>query len=275
MLKTAFAYLAYSNLFIAIAATCQTALYLSIHNVSLNKELLAFTFFATVIVYLFAVGYPKKNNINHADNRIAWLSKNRNAMHFLMMISIISCIILINYLDHQFEIITLAIFALMYNLKFKFFNGFRAMPMFKIISIAFVWIMVCNVYPLLLYDIHFDFIEFIRISLKFIWIVALTIPFDIRDVFNDQKQNLITIPSLIGTDNSYYLTYLLFSIVCVIQVFTFGLCNESLVVLTSSLLAVLFIINSKRRVSDFDYLIKLDGLMILQFLQFYIINILI
>ena len=110
MLKSAFAFLAYSNIYIAIAAVSQTALYLIIHDLNLNIELLLFTFFSTIIVYLFAVGYPNKNNLNDQNNRIVWLSRNSILVHIIMMTSVIACIILINYLEHKVEILLVAVF---------------------------------------------------------------------------------------------------------------------------------------------------------------------
>lgn len=277
MFKSTFAFLAYSNIYIAIAAACQTALYLNLHQIDLNKELIAFTFFATIIVYLFAVGYPNKNNINDPNKRIAFLSRYYKAIHFLMLTSIIACIILINYLDHKLEIILIAAFALLYNVRFKHINfyGFRSMPLLKIISIAFVWVMVCNVYPLLIFDIKFDSVELSRMVLKFFWIIALTIPFDIRDVYEDEQQNLLTIPSLIGSKNSYSLCYFMFLAISIGHFLILGQTLESVIVLISSLIAILIVNNSKNKKSDLNYLIKLDGLLILQFLLFYFINILI
>lgn len=276
MLKSAFAFLAYSNIYIAIAAACQTALYLKIHDLDLNKELLFFTFFSTIIVYLFAVGYPNKKNINDQNNRIAWISKNSNLVHSIMLVSIIACIILINYLDHKIEILILAAFALLYNIRIKGINfyGIRSIPLIKIVSIAFVWVMVCNIYPAMIYKIEINSSEYIRIFFKFLWIVALTIPFDIRDIYVDQEQKLITVPSLIGEVNAYRLSYFMFIAICMGHFFIFGSTTESMIVLTSSLIAILLIHYSKSRKRDLDYLIKLDGLLILQFLIFYFINIL-
>ncbi len=276
MLKSAFAFLAYSNIYIAIAAACQTALYLKIHKIDLNKELLLFTFFATIVVYLFAVGYPNKKNINDQNNRIAWMSKNSNLVHSIMLVSIIACIILINFLDHKIEILLVAAFALLYNIRIKGLNfyGIRSIPLIKIISIAFVWVMVCNIYPAVIYKIEIDSSESIRVCLKFLWMIALTIPFDIRDIYVDQKQKLITVPSLIGEVNAYRLSYFLFIAISVGHFLIFGSTTESIIVLTSSLIAILLIQYSKSRKRDLDYLIKLDGLLILQFILFYFINIL-
>lgn len=276
MLKSAFAFLAYSNIYIAIAAACQTALYLKIHDLDLNKELLLFTFFSTIIVYLFAVGYPNKKNINDQNNRIAWISKNSNLVHSIMLVSTIACIILINYLDYKIEILILAAFALLYNIRIKGINfyGIRSIPLIKIVSIAFVWVMVCNIYPAMIYKIEINSSEYIRIFFKFLWMIALTIPFDIRDIYVDQEQKLITVPSLMGEVNAYRLSYLMFIAISVGHFFIFGSTTESMIVLTSSLIAILLIHYSKSRKRDLDYLIKLDGLLILQFLIFYFINIL-
>ncbi len=276
MLKSAYAFLAYSNIYIAIAAASQTALYLIIHDIKLNIELLLFTFFSTIIVYLFAVGYPNKKHSNDQNNRIAWLSNNSKLVHIIMLTSVISCTILINYLDHKIEILLVAAFALLYNIRIKAvkFYGIRSLPFLKILSIALVWIMVCNVYPAIIYHLELSSDELIRIALKFLWIIALTIPFDIRDIYIDQQQNLITIPSILGEANAYSLSYFMFILISLGHFVIFGRTTESIVVLMSSLIAILVIHTSKKHKKDLDYLIKLDGLLILQFILFYFINIL-
>jgi 1,4-dihydroxy-2-naphthoate octaprenyltransferase len=193
-----------------------------------------------------------------------------------MLTSVIACTILINYLDHKIEILLVAAFALLYNIRIKGvkFHGIRSLPLIKILSIALVWIMVCNVYPAIIYGIELSSDEFIRIALKFLWIVALTIPFDIRDIYVDQQQKLITIPSIIGEVNAYRLSNFMFVVISLGHFLVFGYTTESIVVLISSLIAILIIQASKKRRREFDYLIKLDGLLILQFLLFYFINIL-
>lgn len=276
MLKSFLAFLSYSNIFIAIAAASQAALYISIHDSELNFTLLAFIFFASIIVYHFAVGYPFKTKTFNVSRRIQWLNNHEKLVHALMSTSVIACIILITQLDHQIEIMIVGAFALLYNFRFKQlkFYGFRSMPLVKIISIALVWVLVCNVYPLLNYDYEFNISEFIRILLKFIWIVALTIPFDIRDLYTDRENNLVTIPSILGNKRAYQLTYVLFGLSSIGALIFFRQTVESISITISSIIAVLLIYKNRNSSDDFDYLIKLDGLLIAEFLIFYSINIL-
>lgn len=277
MLKSFLAFLSYSNIFIAIAAASQTALYISLHNNDLSPALLAFLFFSSIIVYHFAVGYPFKTKTMTANSRVNWLTNNEKLVHVLMLTSIIACIILITQLDHQLEIMLVGAFALLYNFRFKKlkFYGFRSMPLVKIICIALVWVLVCNVYPLLIYDYEFNQTELIRFVLKFLWIIALTIPFDIRDLYTDRENNLMTIPSLIGNKRAYQLCYFLFGITSLGAMLYFGLTTESLTIAISSLIAIFLVYKNRNSDNDFDYLIKLDGLLISELLIFYTINILI
>lgn len=277
MLKSFLAFLSYSNIFIAIAAASQTALYIRLHNHDLSIALLAFIFFSTIIVYHFAVGYPSKTKTLDVNARIQWLNNHSKLVHALMLTSLIACIILITQLDHQLEIMIVGAFALLYNFRFKQLNfyGFRSIPLVKIISIALVWVLVCNVYPLLIYNYEFNKTELVRMVLKFMWMIALTIPFDIRDLYTDRENNLITIPSLLGNNKAYMLSYSLFVLSSLGALIFLGLTVESLTIVISSLLAILLIYKNRNSADDFDYLIKLDGLLIVEFLIFYGINILI
>lgn len=277
MLKSFLAFLSYSNIFIALAAVSQTALYIRLHNYQLSLALLAFIFFATLIVYHFAVGYPFKTKTLNTNNRIHWLNEHEKLVHALMLTSMIACIILITKLDHQLEIMIVGAFALLYNFRFKQLNfyGFRSLPLVKIISIALVWVLVCNVYPLLIYNYEFNKTELTRMVLKFMWMIALTIPFDIRDLYTDRENNLVTIPSVLGNKKAYMLCYLLFSLSSLGALILLRLSAESITIVISSLIAILLIYKNRNSSNDFDYLIKLDGLLIAEFLIFYGINILI
>ena len=84
--------------------------------------------------------------------------------------------------------------------------SFRNFPSIKIVSIAIAWAGVTVFFPL--YEANFDFNfdvynEFLQ---RFLILVAITLPFDIRDVTIDPK-TLRTIPQVLGVQKSKIVGY--------------------------------------------------------------------
>ena len=102
---------------------------------------------------------------------------------------------------------------------------------------------------------------------RFLFVFAITIPFDIRDMQADTRQRLKTIPLLIGKKNSMIVAntaLILFLAVCVLHYNSFALiwlnCAFSL-----SAVSTLFFMNNKRlQATQYYHYGILDGTMLLQ-----------
>lgn len=84
-------------------------------------------------------------------------------------------------------------------------KNLREVPTLKIVWIALSWVYVLYLFPLINEGIRFN--QIIAIGL-FLYVVAVTIPFDIRDLPHDSAKQL-TIPQLIGERLSRILSILL------------------------------------------------------------------
>ncbi len=75
----------------------------------------------------------------------------------------------------------------------------RQIPQLKIFVIALAWTLMTVAIPLYNHYTSFDFlVEFLQ---RFVFIIAVTIPFDIRDYWSD-TQDLMTLPQKIGVERS-------------------------------------------------------------------------
>lgn len=107
-------------------------------------------------------------------------------------------ILLLHNENRLFKWMIIVILGLLYDSKFlKYFV--RNIPLFKIFYVGLTWALI-NSWLILP---HFDWAVF---GISWIFITALVLPFDIRDMDSDK---IITFPRLIGVQNTKYLAYIL------------------------------------------------------------------
>jgi 4-hydroxybenzoate polyprenyltransferase len=138
--------------------------------------------------------------------------------------------------------------------------------------------MVTAVMPLLINNNIFSIIienKFHIIS-RFFFMLAICIPFDIRDVKIDKFENVITIPQIIGEKKSVLLSVICMFVYIALLFFEYFLSNVNEPIFYAILLAsilnivILFLTNSKR--SEFYYIGLIDGTMIIQGLIVMLVN---
>jgi 4-hydroxybenzoate polyprenyltransferase len=92
--------------------------------------------------------------------------------------------------------------SILYILPLRNGNNLRHVPFIKIFLIAITWVWVSTYIPIWLDNKVMDAYTILFIFHRLLFIVAITIPFDIRDVFSDQRSNLQTLPSYYGVSLS-------------------------------------------------------------------------
>jgi len=161
----------------------------------------------------------------------------------------------------------LAILSTLYNVP-KNSKGLiqlplRSIPILKLFLIAYVWASISSFFPALLTEKQIFASQNISIFFThFLFIIAITLPFDIRDFKNDNNGSLITFPQLIGIVPTKLLALSCLAGFCVIM--TINLSN-GFIVLFSLLTAVLILYSTPTR-TFYYYLLFIDGTIILYFL---------
>jgi len=79
--------------------------------------------------------------------------------------------------------------------------SFRNLPFIKIFSISIAWAGVTVFFPLVNFGLEIDLNTFLVFLINFFFVFAITIPFDIRDVYNDADK-LKTIPQIFGVNGA-------------------------------------------------------------------------
>lgn len=129
---------------------------------------------------------------------------------FNCLAGIVSAVLII--LNHNeirlLKWLVIVILGLLYN-SFFLETYIRKIPLLKVFYVGLVWgLMNCWLtLPAFSFPIFF---------ISFLFITALVLPFDIRDMKSDTVK---TFPLLIGVQNTKYLAYLLVFIACIVSLF--------------------------------------------------------
>lgn len=219
-----------SSIHVALAVVSLSLLSFLEYDIKIDQDLLFFIFFGSITGYNF-VKYAGIAKLHHAS-----LARN------LQMIQIFSffCFLGLVYFTFQQELEILIVagvlgcFTLLYAIPFgKNRQNLRNIGGVKIFIIALVWAGVVVILPLLgkipIREISITF------SQRFLFVIAITLPFEIRDLKFDSGQ-LNTIPQQIGIANTKKIGYVLLGVMLLLE---FLMPYSSLVNFTALVLTLL------------------------------------
>jgi 4-hydroxybenzoate polyprenyltransferase len=277
--------LLFSNIFIALCAVAQGLVTYRLLNVKPDIYVLGLLFSSTLALYNFSVVLSKpKNPESSTSARVRWIFSHYRLMITISIIAVFSIIPLSLFLSTSSKILlfTLATISIGYNLPLFSIQekrfGLRNIPGIKLFLIASVWSLSCVLLPILELESN----QVIAVTLndtilliakRFLFIAAITVPFDIRDIYQDKFYDLKTIPVLFGEKwsllicqgflGAYLILLLLFN-----DQFDADIIGLSLTILLSGWL----IFKSKWKKNEYYYLLFLDGTLILQYLMLLLFN---
>jgi 4-hydroxybenzoate polyprenyltransferase len=274
MLKRIFAHFVYSNLFIAGCAIAMV--YQSFHLLGIdpNFYLVAFIFFSTLCSYSFHWWLTGDSVIPSA--RVQWLKTNRNIHLILFFIGVAGAAIFFFYLLPYWRWLLIgAAVTFLYSapkIPHPLFRALRKVALGKTIFLAFVWMYVTTILPIVTTNPQDSVSEpwqetftLFAIS-RFFLIYAICILFDYRDREDDKAAG---IRSLITYLSEQSITWLFILSLAIFSATTLLLLNHGYSVTTVILLLIPGLIvaalynYARRHFSDMFYYFVLDGLMAL------------
>jgi 4-hydroxybenzoate polyprenyltransferase len=133
----------------------------------------------------------------------------------------------------------------------------------KIYLIAIIWGMIIAFIPYIEATGSMDTKGFLYFLEKTIFIFAITIPFDIRDLRVDKTMEVNTIPHTIGLKKAYWVTYGLMTLTIALVILQYFLGTYSLPpaigITIGYLITILFIKLSEKKTHDYYYAGVIDG----------------
>lgn len=222
MLKKIFDFYVFSNIHVGVAAFCFTKI--SLLMVENQSNVIPFwLFFATVVAYNFIrivdVDLLSTNQIN------SWLIGNISLLIYTTYTAIIGLIILSFFVEFKALIllIILGFVTVLYVLPFLKNNNktfyIREIPYVKIIFVVTIWTIVTVVIPIksINFSTNSNEINY-YIIIRFLLYLVLILPFEIRDVFTDDK-SLKTLPQYIGIFNTKIFGLILLVFIALVNIY--------------------------------------------------------
>lgn len=232
-------------------------------------------FFATLFEYnlhrLITV-LTNKEALYQAKHQ--WVRENRRSFYLLVAVSVLGFISvsLMAKTEVLLAFAPIAALTIFYSVPVagskKHLFRLREIPYLKIFLIAAVWSTSTILLPIFQsHEISINTNVLLLLLERFLFIMAITIPFDIRDQEADQLEGLKTLPMLLGEKRSLLLSYLLLLTFFLISFFHYRSINQGWMIWPIGISAstTFWFLYSKRirNLRDYHYGI-LDGTMLLQ-----------
>ncbi len=259
-------FIVYSNIWISIGATflCWQIFYLN--QLETNYSYLLFIFFSTLFSYNLQRLTRIKSIAKQSPN--SWVVKHKQEANILLAISFVGALCTAPIFKFPFTLFWLVVLGIV-SVGYSYKN-FRDIPYLKIIMISISWGIACAIIPFIIdgnYQLSTLIINFCIITL---YITAITIPFDIRDLGLDEDTKK-TIPQVVGISKAKNIALLLLGISLILFAFQFAI-FKTIIYMITSLLSGYLIKNSKKEQEDIYYTLFIDGHIILQFLLIFFLS---
>lgn len=269
-MKSIFQAFIYGAMFISLCTVglcMETNLLLGIPLNSFYFYLLVFS--ATLGQY--NIHYYIKRDANPDSDRFFWSISHRK-LH--LVLNVIGAAGLLTGLFHlkprNFMVLAIvAAITILYSfplLPFRRKKRLKDFGLLKILTLSYVWTLITVWFPVVTFtritpDFQLVFIQ------RFVFMFALCLAFDIRDVVSDGKHGIRTLPISVGIRRSYLIiqaTLVLFVGISILQFIGGGQFMQLNAMIVSALATYFVIDYAKGRNSDMLYLACVDGMMLLQ-----------
>ena len=243
LLNRAFSFYVFSNMHVALSAACLVLLTLW-HHGDTRLSLALFVFCATVLSYNFIQRFEMDRFHPVLSQWIRSSSRPLLVLNLIMVAGLVYAALQLRLTDLIF-VFPFFLLTLFYVYPgSRRFKGLRSLPGLKLFVIGLVWAGVTVLFPLWVSDRPFSQGDWVIFLQRFLLILAITLPFDIRDLQLD-KEELATLPQKLGIRNSKWVAiFALASFAVLFYVFPEFTWAERLAGLVTSVLAGVLVIRS-------------------------------
>lgn len=282
----------FSNLFVAFAVGCLTlqTVMLALGRIDLRYSF--FVFFATLFLYnfhrIYRLGARSAKELS--ERRHSWLKENKLFFALIFLVSSVGLVYTtFHYVHFVLFIFLIPVIILSFGYSIpviptgKGWIRLRDIPLLKIFLITFVLSWVTVLIPFWFYALetggswYFEPMTYeglwYAMGRRMLFIFAITIPFDIRDIEHDSHNGLKTIPVLLGEKRAILisqLALLLFIALVLVQAIKYNTWLYPSALITSAVITGVAIIFASRSRKEYFYTFIIEGMMVLQFALVYL-----
>ncbi|WP_238987311.1 UbiA prenyltransferase family protein [Confluentibacter flavum] len=274
MLKKLFDFYINSSIHVALSVFSLTWITLLEYDIPYDTDVLYFVFFSSITGYNFV----KYFGISKFHIRLATWLKAIQVFSFFSFLMLCYYILKLNTAS-LLCIVGFGLVTFFYTMPFlptRFFienqYNLRRISGLKVYFIAFVWSGVTVFLPLINNDRSIDGDVVITSIQRFLFVIVLMLPFEIRDLQYDSLK-LATIPQKIGVRWTKIIGALLLICFCFLEFFKNNVTLNYLIVLFAiALITMLFVIVSKKNQGIYYSSFFVEGLPILWLIMLLFLN---
>ena len=274
-LKRIFEFYVFSNIHVALAGFCITKITLLKfgYSESLTPLFVAFSIIVSYnFIRLYEIKYDRLNWLKE------WFVKHMLQLFILSFIAILGLIYSMFFTNFDkrsiYVLIPFGFMTFFYVIPlFKIGNievSFRNFPAIKILSIAISWAGISVFFPLFEVGYSFTNTVYLEFFQRILFVMAITLPFDIRDVRTDSKA-LKTIPQLVGLKKSKFVGIGLLIFFTGIDFFKLATSQSEIIVTFSiAIISALFLLYSSENNSRYYSSFWVESIPIIWFILIYL-----
>ncbi|MFK8037445.1 MAG: hypothetical protein AB8B74_04095 [Crocinitomicaceae bacterium] len=263
----------YSNIWISLGAVCFSLFASRVLDFELPLFYILFIFSATLFTYNFQRLIKRYvfSSQGISGPRLKWIERNVFSVYLITTISgIAACILGWQFiLEIWWLFAVVGFFSLFYVLNLPILKvNLRSIPGVKIFVLGVTWVIATQILPFFLFSagvLSASRIIFFIGSMLFM--LAISIPFDIRDLELDNRK-LRTIPQTLGIKNARYLAATILFMSTALFMWVVGYFHIGL--LLNTIIVTKVICRSGINGNEFYYSGLADGLLILIYLSYYL-----
>jgi hypothetical protein len=263
-------FLVYSNTWISLGGVLFALQFYVLFKLPINPYYLGFIGCSTFMTYNFQRFVKLRHDAYKKNERFQWMIAHHKLLFAMMSIAGIGLLYTLFKLDFfdtnslhksSYILVLMAFLSFFYIVRLPVFlsSNLRDIPYIKIYLIAIVWMLSASYLPAIFE--HYPFNQHLHLFALacLIFILGLTIPFDIRDLAIDQARKK-TIPQLIGVRKSLILSSILLAIATLLFVY---IQQEILwFTIASSILIIILLLRTKTSTKEFYFSFVIDGFLI-------------
>lgn len=268
--KRLYDFILFGNIYVALGAACliqSTSIQLGLNNHLIYYS--ALSFFATLFIYnLQRIFYSPQKDKSLLSIRRKWVFENQFSIKLLCIIGFLGVAFTFFFNDYKiiYYLSPLLLLSIAYFLPFI---KLRQNPWFKLLTLAIVWTTVTAIVPATLCNMDLFSANFIlHFCVRLTFMIAICIPFDIRDIEIDKKEKIFTVSQKLGENKTRWIAFLfmILNVFLIVAEFQAGILSEKIFIalLISAIINSILVYMSSSKRSEYFYTALLDGTMILQ-----------
>ncbi len=271
-LENIFRFYINSSIHVALASACLVQVTFIKYGISDQYTFLLFSFLGSVTAYNF-VKYSKVSKLYH--------KRLTKSMREIRVLTILSAVLFV-YLGSKLPVKTLLYMTPLVALTILYIvpvfpnnKNLRSVAGIKIFIIGLLWAGTTVLIPVVYIGENFDFNFFIEVLQRFLFIIVMMLPFEIRDLQYDEVE-LETVPQKIGVTRTKVFGSVLLVVFLLLTVVKNGSLSsiEILSTILVTTISLLFLWGTEKKQSEYycSFLVEsvpmiwLGSILILQYL---------